>query len=103
DGIRDKLVTGVQTCALPISADHLAIRSPAGLLVFPKLPEAAAVIEPLGDSQFEEARGPGDRLRRHLRADPGFERLPDVLLIEVGDRRVVLGLLLDVARDEFER
>src|SRR5205823_10334973 len=22
DGIRDKLVTGVQTCALPISADH---------------------------------------------------------------------------------
>ena len=24
DGIRDRLVTGVQTCALPISAPHLA-------------------------------------------------------------------------------
>src|SRR5205823_8454436 len=25
DGIRDKLVTGVQTCALPISADQAAV------------------------------------------------------------------------------
>src|SRR5205823_8408779 len=30
DGIRDKLVTGVQTCALPISAEH-ALQEIAGV------------------------------------------------------------------------
>src|SRR5205823_8496182 len=30
DGIRDKLVTGVQTCALPIFADSAAARARAG-------------------------------------------------------------------------
>src|SRR2546428_11494105 len=30
DGIRDLIVTGVQTCALPISALHMALSMPAG-------------------------------------------------------------------------
>src|SRR5205823_9306651 len=32
DGIRDKLVTGVQTCALPILLGLLVVRAAAGLL-----------------------------------------------------------------------
>src|SRR5947207_15677797 len=42
DGIRDHCVTGVQTCALPISAEHVEVCVPektAGIL--PKRPEPA--------------------------------------------------------------
>src|SRR5213078_1533645 len=72
---------------------HLAVRRPARFLVFAQLPEAAPVVEPLGDPQLEEARGPGDRLGRQLLLDPGLDRLADVLLVQLGDGGVVLGLL----------
>src|SRR2546425_9650179 len=51
DGIRDKLVTGVQTCALPIS---LAVVVPMWLVVHPSVPansiaELVALAKPAGD------------------------------------------------------
>src|SRR3989441_10891821 len=59
DGIRDKLVTGVQTCALPISQRRSRLAEAAG-----------------GDTQGSEragARGGGDR-RRDVRPPPPVRR-----------------------------
>src|SRR2546425_6303866 len=53
DGIRDKLVTGVQTCALPISfriGDHAFVRNPRGAKTF--LQRAARPIVSRGAESF---------------------------------------------------
>src|SRR5438034_6123643 len=55
DGIRDHCVTGVQTCALPISQDVLAR---AKSFFAERVPNAAAFVEREG-SQFVVLRGQG--------------------------------------------
>src|SRR2546422_3333758 len=87
DGIRDVAVTGVQTCALPISdiATHVAVRLAAKEAVYKALQGSAA------------ARGIGWREIEVIRAPDGR---PDVSLSgvatrrarELGVRRVLLSL-----------
>src|SRR5205823_8158132 len=40
DGIRDKLVTGVQTCALPISLERQPVEDPVGRFPKPRIARA---------------------------------------------------------------
>src|SRR5687767_15771287 len=66
DGIRDKLVTGVQTCALPISLRQLLRDEPAeGNVVRRDLPSPAQERLPPGDvfdgRPRRVFRGPGNR------------------------------------------
>src|SRR5690606_41195143 len=68
DGIRDFHVTGVQTCALPISAaEPLAalIRRGIGLVMVTgdSLAVARAVAKPLGIEQIHAAATPEDKVR----------------------------------------
>src|SRR6266542_33157 len=58
DGIRDATVTGVQTCALPISLQAAVaapllpcqplVQSSDGLLTLPRLPELGSTLGPMG-------------------------------------------------------
>src|SRR5207247_7608993 len=80
-GIRDPLVTGVQTCALPISADAAAGDLPGLEAVDPLAAKAhAAGVEALDPGDAVEER----RLARAVGADeavdaPGLERERDVV------------------------
>src|SRR2546425_6098139 len=49
DGIRDKLVTGVQTCALPISGEYRALVEKALVSLSPETYEAAVKLANLPD------------------------------------------------------
>src|SRR5687767_16018491 len=57
DGIRDKLVTGVQTCALPISGSGTEDDEILGCLVRRLVPRDHARIEPEGTQLVGEHRG----------------------------------------------
>src|SRR5207244_10211530 len=73
DGIRDDLVTGVQTCALPISLDWLFARGP----------HAARAGEPLPPVVLLDLKLPkldGFDVLREIRADARTRLLPVVLL-----------------------
>src|SRR5205823_7369057 len=63
DGIRDKLVTGVQTCALPISWEDFGTDDASGVWG-ERFEFAAAADEP------EDL--PGAHGRHHVLAHPGF-------------------------------
>src|SRR5205823_9554220 len=69
DGIRDKLVTGVQTCALPISLPGPQVV--AGEEIPPVHQERAAAAGVSGDGNCEESRRDFARLvvERDLRTD----------------------------------
>src|SRR2546422_10445408 len=77
DGIRDVAVTGVQTCALPIS-DELTLQV-----------RARAVVAQL--TRLDVVRDPADRLRR----EPGVRRISEVApdeALEMGHaRRIAQG------------
>src|SRR2546422_3622384 len=63
DGIRDVAVTGVQTCALPISLGHHArVARPAALQE--QLPELQQVPSPQGDSRATVYSAAIERLPR---------------------------------------
>src|SRR2546423_4756097 len=71
DGIRDKLVTGVQTCALPISARRLARTVRAGrvdrLPVPPRLARPARGAHPPGKLLLRRQIPPAAHLRQRRR------------------------------------
>src|SRR5688572_32011836 len=72
DGIRDLTVTGVQTCALPISGDR------AGGLAGAQPRTQRTVAPPAGRRRFADARRagpPGARCRRPPRLDATRRRL----------------------------
>src|SRR5205823_10880754 len=74
DGIRDKLVTGVQTCALPISYGDLPtlILESNSLLQFLKPSLYFAVLDPTKEDFKDSARAGLDRADALiLRASPG--------------------------------
>src|SRR5207244_6226914 len=66
DGIRDDLVTGVQTCALPISTSTTRFRRAGGMI-----PHPGESFHPLGGCYAQETlRGP-HRNRTSLRRSTG--------------------------------
>src|SRR5205823_9016544 len=79
DGIRDKLVTGVQTCALPISAATTRCTHTTSLFVFGRrVPELLAQRMPPPEDQDRKDRSddipaedpvPGERAEAHVRQD----------------------------------
>src|SRR5205823_8080849 len=77
DGIRDKLVTGVQTCALPISNETLLTRDQsdyrsgaflAQLLTAGRVGEAAALIRELLASDDDPWRSEERRVGKECRS-----------------------------------
>src|SRR5205823_11249887 len=66
DGIRDKLVTGVQTCALPISLEYSSAVSAAG----------AAAVDVRGGTNWIVR----DNIFRNFAAPPGRDAAPAVLM-----------------------
>src|SRR5687767_10750137 len=79
DGIRDKLVTGVQTCALPISIDGTKVHANASHhatrdyeQIAREILEEAAEIDAAEDEQFGERRG--DELPPELSTPEGRKR-----------------------------
>src|SRR5205823_12087922 len=83
DGIRAKLVTGVQTCALPIFGDALD----------------ADVPHPLADRLLEL----GDALDRDRRRPQPHEGTAQILAADVALEAKLLGMLADGARSEERR
>src|SRR5699024_4568741 len=72
DGIRDRNVTGVQTCALPISNPHLRLRAPMSL-------SAGSSANSLDTDRFHHAMLDGTvapDLIRQLRSAAGPRRHP---------------------------
>src|SRR2546425_5470013 len=79
DGIRDKLVTGVQTCALPILRDHARDEQPAvGRVLRPEPGEFRRVA--LLRHSGERPRPARDHAqKRYQRADShGWEYIPSI-------------------------
>src|SRR6266536_3762926 len=79
DGIRDPLVTGVQTCALPIFAfggagplHACALAEELGMTTV-LVPEAAGVLSALGLAASDERR---DRVRSYVRSLDEVGELP---------------------------
>src|SRR5207249_9417197 len=70
DGIRDRNVTGVQTCALPIYESGNRARQP-GLQPVAQLGESRAIAGPLRVGRLERRRQADDR-RDVLRARAAF-------------------------------
>src|SRR6266478_9737087 len=74
DGIRDLTVTGVQTCALPISGDDWQKLANLRLLFGTMFGQPGKKLLWMGEELGQEAEWDHDRsLDWHLRADPGHE------------------------------
>src|SRR5256886_5092550 len=71
DGIRDLTVTGVQTCALPISSLEMQVDQEGQMLLGPKTHGRAAGAHKLGGPEHLEL-SVSDHLRPHARA--GYPR-----------------------------
>src|SRR5207249_7383347 len=73
DGIRDRNVTGVQTCALPIYAQHkgasLRGRSPRGLVSFTRGTDRANVWTTVGPAERTRIRASWAGIRRAGRSE----------------------------------
>src|SRR5205823_11502192 len=80
DGIRDKLVTGVQTCALPISV-HIRRVADDGLRVPPVLPVA---LQDLEDFHLTGSSEPGEPPRLAAWIKPGAREWSAVREEEIG-------------------
>src|SRR5207244_9153598 len=97
DGIRDDLVTGVQTCALPISASVSSWFS-----VVPDGTESS--IPQLQDAQQKTDAAWSERIARALAHVPGGELvIRNARLFDSRDLRVTLGTTVVITGDRIVR
>src|SRR5438552_18525294 len=101
DGIRDDLVTGVQTCALPISAARRGRSRGTRLALLLERPHRPADADPARQEARRPHAEPETDREREPRIDPGpGEKRDSEGAEEAGDRERAVGELVGQRRPE---